>query len=129
MSLKFSDGSTGQRLGYEDYLFRMILKQGHVVSRPNEPIYVEAHDLSELEGRRPVFKMTLAESSMLEETWPSFATSGLSGEWTLNGTTGLLKLFKAFEAKDSTELKLFLLDPQGHEIMRSRYQEMFADSR
>lgn len=125
MALQFSDGTSG-RLGYEDYLFRMILKQGHVVSRPNEPIYVEAHDLSELDGRRPIFKMTLAESSMLEEIWPAFASSGLAGEWTLNGTTGLIKLFKAFEPKDKHELETFLLDSQGHEIMRSRYEQLFA---
>lgn len=123
-NLVLSDKSLGPHLGYEDYLFHMVVRLGQVVSKPNAPMHVQVHDSSEVNGSWPVFKMTLCDSSLIEETYESFSSTGLAGQWSLSGTTGLLNLIKAYEFNDEQSCKDFLLDGQSHAIIRERYMQI-----
>jgi hypothetical protein len=114
--------TNGPSVPLDDYILHMVLKRGRVISRPKSPLYVEAIDLSS-EGPMK-FKMSLVDASYITETYPEFET-GLVATWRLFGTTGLLKLVKAFDHRTNLEkVKEFLLDSQSAPFILEKYKDI-----
>ena len=118
--------TNGPTVPLDDYILHMVLKRGRVISKPKSPLYVEAHDLSAPDGQEPMkFKMSLVEASYISETMPEFDQAGLVGSWRLFGTTGLLKLTKAFDGRyDEGKVREFLLDSQSAPFVQNRYSTL-----
>lgn len=106
----------------DDYILHMVLKKGRVVSAPRKPIYVEAIDLADKDGLVHCFKMSMVDAFQLSDTFPEFSTRGLVGSWRLVGSTGQLKLIKAFESHNEDAVKAFLTSPESHSLALDRYK-------
>ena len=108
----------------DDYIFNMILKRGHIVSKKNE-IYVEVIDIAELDEYNLVFKMTVLEASVLSEKYPAFESQGLLAQWKLDSANNLIKLYKIFENNSFELTRAFLLDSASNVIVRERYNKLY----
>jgi len=111
----------------DDYTFHAAMKRGKLVSRPNEMVYVQAIDLSQdAEGSQFSFKMSVVESSLLEQKYPEYE-DGLLGQWAINGTTGLLSFKGPFLSKHYEEIVAFLSDVKSNTLLRSRYEASLSN--
>lgn len=107
----------------DDYVMHMVLRRGLVVSCPRKPIYVEAIDMAPHNDSVHCFKMSLVDSFQLMDTYPEFA-DGIVGSWRLVGSTGHIKLIKAFDDRNHAEaVKKFLLSEESHAIASERYSK------
>jgi len=109
----------------DDYVLHMVLKKGRIVSSARKPIYVEAIDIAEHDGHVHSFKMSMVEAFQLCDNHPEFVT-GLVGSWRLLGSTGQVKLIKAFEERDPELVKAFLLSKESHALALDRYAEVLS---
>ena len=105
-----------QSLSMEDYTFHAVIKKGRVISTPND-LYVEGLDFSKAEY---VFRLSLQDSSVIEDSWPQFSSCGLLGKWKLN-SNGLIKFLEPFESSDAEHIKEFLIDKKNQDFIRKYY--------
>lgn len=106
----------------DDYVLHMVLRRGRVVSSPHKPIYVEAIDLAEYDGLVHSFRMSMVDAFQICDTYPDFDASGLVGTWRLVGSTGQIKLVKAFEDRTIDAVKAFLTSSESHPMALERYK-------
>ena len=104
----------------DDYVMHLVLRKGRVVSSARKTIFVEAIDLADKDGHVHSFKMSMVDAFQLSDTYPEFET-GLVGSWRLVGSTGQIKLIKAFEDRKADAVKAFLLSKESHAIALDRY--------
>ena len=111
----------------DDYILNMVLRRGRIVSSPRKPIFVEAIDLANHDGLVHSFRMSMVDSFQTSETYPEFSLEGLVGTWRLVGSTGQIKLLKAFENRNNSEaVKSFLLNSESHSLARDRYTTLLS---
>ena len=115
LSISDSEKKCTLKWPIDDYVMHMVVRRGPVVSKQRETLYVEARDITGL-----VFRMTLVEASQLSERHESFDNEGLVGVWQLVGSTGRLKLLKAF-AGTADAVRAFLLETASTDAVRERY--------
>lgn len=122
-----ANASTNKKVCWplDDYVWHMVLRQGRMINKSNEPCVVEALDFSSSDGRVLVFHMTPLEASLISEQYPEFLTTGLVGRWKMNATTGLLKLLNTVLYITANDIKAFLTDPASNVFVRQRYVNNF----
>lgn len=114
--------TNGPTVPLDDYILHMVLQRGRVISVPKKPLYVEVIDMSDV---RPLkFKMSLVDASFISDMHPDFDTKGLVATWRLHGTSGLLKMIKAFDSTCPIKIKEFLLDPQSASFVLDKYKKV-----
>lgn len=121
---RIQSGLGGRKLAWpiDDYVFHMVLRQGRMINRPNQPCTVEVIDFSsDSKGQQLVFHMSPLDASTVAAKHAEFVETGLPGKYKLSASTGLLKLISAYGARGTQDLSDFLLDPCSNELVRSRY--------
>ena len=111
----------------DDYSFHMIIKKGKLVSKPFDIVYVQAIDVvSNVFEEHKVFRMSLVDSSYLEQEYPAFSDKGLVGQWKLVANTKQLKFIRPLQDVSYDSVKRFLLDLSSHSFVRNRYEQFYV---